>query len=126
MKMARARASTVVWWICPRKPLGRGGLPQFRVVTRQESDLSKFVPDAPFPQSSLMRAWAIQTNEIAVQSEPSRSGSYRELSEGRGPREVAVDDFVAGRIPLKQHISTRFNKYGPNSLNHNKLKIGHL
>jgi hypothetical protein len=39
---------------------------------------------------------------------------------------MAVDDFVAGEIPLKQQTSTRFNRVGRNSLNHNKLKIGHL
>jgi hypothetical protein len=40
--------------------------------------------------------------------------------------EPTVDDFVAGRNPVKQQISTRFNSHGRNSLNHNKLKIGHL
>jgi hypothetical protein len=38
----------------------------------------------------------------------------------------AVDDFVAGEIPLKQQTSTRFNRVGRNSLTRNKLKIRRL
>jgi hypothetical protein len=40
--------------------------------------------------------------------------------------ETAVDDFVAGKNPLKHQNSTRFNTEARNSLNRNKLKIGHL
>ena len=38
----------------------------------------------------------------------------------------AVDDFVAGKNPIKHQNSTRFNTEARNSLNRNKLKIGHL